>query len=81
MAINVPTPPARTTVAFQQEWLEYASRLRSLIKRASEGEPEVRVSLEQQLELTEGLLVQFKQRREAATAAEQSAKTVHHHPA
>jgi hypothetical protein len=81
MSINVPTPPTRTTLAFQKEWLEYASRLRSLIRRVPEGEPEVRFSLEQQLELTDALLAQFKQRREAAGTAERSSETAHHHTA
>jgi len=79
MSINVPTPPVRTTLAFQQQWTEYASRLRRLIKRVPESEPEVRVSIEQQLDLADALLAQFKARSAAASSTEKTAERVYHH--
>jgi hypothetical protein len=68
MAINVPTPPARATAAARGEWIGYAARLRSLLADVSQGSPEVRLSIELQLDVTEAVIARLSEHEETAGA-------------
>jgi hypothetical protein len=70
MAINVPTPPARATAAARGEWIGYAARLRSLLADVPQDRPEVRQSLELQLDVTEGVIERLSGRQENTAGAD-----------
>ncbi|MFC0403117.1 hypothetical protein [Paraburkholderia rhizosphaerae] len=68
MAINVPTPPARATAAARGEWIGYAARLRSLLACVPPNSPEVRQSIELQLDVTEGVIERLSAHQEDTAA-------------
>jgi hypothetical protein len=70
MAINVPTPPARATAAARGEWIGYAARLRALLADVPQDCPEVRQSIELQLDVTEGVIERLSERRGKTTGAD-----------
>lgn len=69
MAINVPTPPTRATAAARGEWISYAARLQALLAEVPKDCPEMRQSIELQLDVTEGVIERLSRRQEKIAGA------------